>query len=276
MPANAQGRAIDVWHAETFDEELRRNLDDQCEIIRAYEREDRLIYQEYVAGGRRIARRSNPYNAAYSRVTNDLAGLMGSRRIRAWHYTRMTDEEVALLRRDGILPSTPGTLRARLGGLVKSGIISVEQADRLFSDSPFQNGQLDCRSDMFWMVSHPRKPMDYAVSDLLESWGGEVVYTWQSRPDLQELLGQIGRPRILEIEVPLDRADGYSHHAAEAVIATYRRAIGGYTEEGAFDLCVRSALTPTLLLDIHSEGDESFTQMAEGYPADYVEWEPQE
>lgn len=267
---------IDVWSFSTFDDELRRNLDGHSELVQSYKREDRLIDQEYVSGGRRAARRLNPYHTDHSRFTDNIASLMITRHIRAWHYTRMTDEEVVLLRQDGILPSTPGTLRTRLDGLVDSGIISVEQADRFFSDSPFQNGQLDCRTEMFWMVSHPRKPTDYAVSDLLGSWGGEVVYTWQTCPDLQTLLEQIGRPRIFEIEVPLDRADGYSHHAAEAVIATYGRAIGGYAEEGAFDLCIRSALASANLLAVHSEGDERFTRMADGYPAGYVEWEPAE
>lgn len=95
--------------------------------------------------------------------------LMEDRTIRAWHYTRMTDEEVAALRRIGIYLSTLGTIRERFDAQVAAGTFDRDIADRLFAESPFQSEQLDSRSNKFWMVSHPAHIEDSSVELLLES-----------------------------------------------------------------------------------------------------------
>ncbi|WP_143021692.1 hypothetical protein [Nitrosospira sp. Nsp18] len=129
--------------------------------------------------------------------------LMEVRSIRAWHYARMTDAEVELLRENGIYLSTLDSIRARLTTQVAASAFAQDIADWLFTDSPFRSEQLGARSNKFWMISHPTCTEDSGVELLLESRSGEAAYFWQQDPDLQALLMCIGRPRILELTMPL-------------------------------------------------------------------------
>ena len=184
--------------------------------------------------------------------------LMEARTIRAWHYTRMTDEEVAALPRDGVYLSSLDGLRVRLAAQVKTGMFNEEVSRSLFADSPFQSEQRGSRSDKFWMVSHPATIDDGGVELLLESWGGESAYFWQRDPELQALLRRIGCPRVLEIAAPLV----YSRHsfsAAKAVVATYGRRLGCRPDKGAFDLYTRQPLPAEHVLAVHNEGEPNYT-----------------
>lgn len=120
------------------------------------------------------------------------------------------------------------------------------------------------------MVSHPVVLEDCSVELLLESWGGESAYFWQRDMALQEMLKRIGRPRVLEIAMPLV----YSRHsfsAAEAVVAAYGRLLGCRPNKHAFDLYTHQPLGPEHVLAVHSEGEPNFGAMARGYPAGFVD-----
>lgn len=84
------------------------------------------------------------------------------------------------------------------------------------------------------------------------------------------MLKRIGRPRVLEIVMPLVHSrHGYS--AAEAVVATYGRLLGCRPEIHAFDLYTHLPLGPEHVLAVHSEGEPNFRVMARGYPAGFVD-----
>jgi hypothetical protein len=261
---------IDVWDIDTFDADLRGDLDCHADLIRDYMLTSRRQWLEREASDRRMPYPENPYAGKFLAVTEYMMGLMEQRTIRAWHYTRMSDAEIAVLRRDGIHLSTLDAIRARLAAQVAAGSFSQDVADRLFADSPFQSDQLGSRSNKFWMVSHPIDVEDSGVELLLESWGGEAAYFWQRDEALQELLKGIGRPRVLEIAMPLVHSR-HCYSAAEAVVATYGRTLDCDPDKKAFDLYTHQPLGPEHLLTIHSEGDAGYSAMGRGYPERFVD-----
>ncbi|MDC7812380.1 hypothetical protein PQS32_19765 [Sphingomonas koreensis] len=261
---------IDVWDVATFDEELRRDLDAHPELIRDYYLTSRRQWLEREASDHLSPYPQNPYAGEFIWVTEHIMRLMEERTIRAWHYSRMTDPEVEELRTEGIYPSTLDTIRRRFSAQVAAGAFSHQVADRLFADSPFQSEQLRSRSNKFWMVSHPVDIEDGGVELLLESWGGESAYFWQRDPELQRLLRGIGRPRVLEVAMPLCHSR-HTYSAAEAVVASYGRMLGATTEKKAFDLYTHQPLGPEFVLAVHSKGDPAFVKIARGYPSGYVE-----
>ncbi|MER9300998.1 hypothetical protein NKI38_31765 [Mesorhizobium sp. M0621] len=213
---------IDVWDVETFDSELRGDFDAHADVIRNYMLTSRRQWLEREASDHTMPYPENPYAGEFMWVKEHIMRLMEVRTIRAWHYTRLTDAEVGILRQGGIYPSSLDTIQSRFAAQVAAGTFSQEVTDRLFADSPYQSDQLDSRSNKFWMVSHPVDVEDGGVELLLEIWGGESAYFWQRDAALQDMLKQIGRPRVLEIAMPLvNSRHGYS--AAEAVVATYGR-----------------------------------------------------
>lgn len=259
---------IDVWNVETFDDDLAAHLRDAADLIRDYLTTSRRQYLEREASDHTQPYPINPYGSEYVAFTDGFVPWMEERSIRAWHYTRMTDAEAAALIRDGVHLSDLAAIRRRLDGQVAAGAFSAEVAEALLAGSPFQSEQLGSRSNKFWMVPHPRDIEDGGVELLLESWGGEAVYFWQQDPDLQSLLKGLGRPRVIELAVPL-AITNHAHSAGRAVVSTFAGTLGCHADSGAFDLYARQALGPEAILKIHSEGDTTFAEIARGYPAGF-------
>lgn len=261
---------IDVWDIETFDPELRGDLDAHAELFQDYFVTSRRQWLEREASDHTGPYPHNPHAGEFIWVTEHIMRLMEARTIRAWHYTRMTDAEVDAIWQNGIYLSTLDTIRTRFDRQVAAGAFTQDVADRLLIDSPFQSEQLGSRSDKFWMVSHPVEIDDSGIELLLESWGGESAYFWQRDPALQALLRTIGRPRVMEIAMPLAHSR-HTYSAAEAVVATYARTLDCRPDKEAFDLYTHQPLSADHLLAIHSEGDANFTAMARGYPVGYTD-----
>lgn len=260
---------IDTWNVETFDPALLAELAASAVLIRNYLETSRRQSRERKVSTRLTAYPENPHAGDYLALKERLMGVMSSRTIRAWHYTRLTDAEVDDVRRNGVHLSTLETIRARFARQVAAGLMTQEIAERLFADSPFQGDQHAARAGKFWMVSNPIVPTSGAVRLLLASWGGEAAYFWQQSPELKLLLTTIGTPRVIEIAMPLAHSR-HGYHASEAVVAAYARTLGGRPDGGSFDLYSQSALGPEAIIAIHSEGEESFARIARGYPSEYI------
>lgn len=259
---------IDVWSINTFDPELLELLEANARLIRAYFDTNTDIFLSYDLGRghpRPAVRPGNPHASNFYRLLEDAGRLMTQRTIRAFHYTRLTDDEVADLSVSGVHLSTPETLLRRFNALVALSILLQAIADSLYAQSPFHSDQHDARTGKFWMTSHPTEPGDSGVAPLMKHWGGEVASMWVSDTELLAPLREIGRARIIEIAVPLATTpDSYS--AAKAVVATFGRSIGAIPGKGAFDLYANQALPPSAVLAIHAEGDPAFVAMGAHIP----------
>lgn len=266
-------RPIDVWNAETFDQDLNALLQENADLIEAYMNKDHeifLSYDNHSGPDRPLTRPDNPYATRFYAFQETVGEQMRARVIRAFHYTRMTDAEIAILRRQGVHLSTPETLRARLDALVATGSLSPETSAALYGASPFHSDQLASRSNKFWMISHPLAIDDSGVEPLMSHWGGEVASMWMRDSSLLAQLAAIGSARILEFAVPVS-ATNHSYAAGKAVVATFGRSRGGIPDKHAFDLYTREPLTPEAILGVYSEGEPNFIQMGQGYPAGFVD-----
>lgn len=265
------GAPIDLWDDKTYDDALLSELRRASVMIRDYFMTERANYEAYNAPDNKDSLRENPYGRAYGHFVEEvLTPLMAARSIRGWHYTRMTDAEVELLRQRGIYPSNLEMIRRRLDSLVAAGEITPEVADVLFSDSPFHHDEMGGRTGKFWTVSQPLPVTRSDVTPLLRSWGGESIYWRVQNADLQASLARIGRPRVLEIAIPLD-AGTEAYSAAKAVARTFAMSLGCKVTREHLDLHVVRALGPEAVLAVHTEGDEVYPQIARGYPAGIME-----
>lgn len=268
--ADSDAGVIDVWDIDTFDNELRGDLEAHTDLIRDYMITSRRQSREHEASDHRMPYPDNPHVGEFLALKEHIMRLMEARTIRAWHYTRMTDAEFDTVRQTGIYPSSLENIRSRFDAQVIARAFSQEVADRLFADSPYQSDQFDVRSGKFWMTSHPVDIEDGGVAVFMESWGGEAVYFWQQDAGLQDMLKQMGRPRVLEIAMPLSHSR-HTYSAAEAVVATYGRTLGCQPDKHAFDLYSQQPLGPNHIPTIHSEGEPDFCAIARGYPVGFVD-----
>jgi hypothetical protein len=257
---------MDVWNIETFDGNLLAELKANETLVRKYIVTDREIFLEREAAALKAAYRTNPYAETYYRFLEDLGRDMETRTIRAWHYTRLTDAEVEQLRTIGIALSSLDATRRRLEAQVAAGVISDEIVNALFAASPFQHSeQVGPRSDKFWLTSHPVEIGDSGVTLLLANWGGEAVYFWLNDAQLQAAVASIGKPRVIEVAVPLE-ATRHAYLAGKAVVAAFARSLGCRPDFRAFDLYTARVLGPDAILAVHTEGEATFVEIGKAYP----------
>lgn len=264
---------IDVWDAETFDQALIRRLAAAANLIVDYYGRETAIFLEHELGrgpGRSILRPENAHAAAFMAFRDGLTGDLAERRIRAWHYTRLTDAEVAALRTEGPHLSTLERFRQRVDALTAAGALTPAAAEAVWTASPFHSDQHDARTGKFWMVSHPTAVTDGGVRPLMSHWGGEVANMWLDDGDLLSTLAAIGQARVIELAVPMAQTR-HAFGAAEAVVATFGREHGAIPEKHAFDLYATSALPADAILAVHTDGEARFADIARGYPSGFID-----
>jgi len=266
----APGDVIDIWDVATLDGELTSALGENADLICSYWSENARLFREREAQTVRGPPEENRFSNAYQELKERVGKLMESRTIRAWHYTRLTDAEVARIRTDGIQPMTLAMIRERLDAAVVDGAMDSTAANALFDASPYHRQIDGNRQDKTWFAAEPFSVASSDVEELLATWGGESIgWAHRSGPTRDLLMG-IGRPRVLEVELPL-LSSTRVYEAGCAVIDAYSLQLGcsGAWPPGA-DIVVVEPVLPEWIVDVHSEGDEAYRLMGRGYPSAYV------
>lgn len=136
-------------------------------------------------------------------IAHELRNLLDDKLVRGWHYTRLLPFEISKIQSDGIVVSTRESMRRRLTALVENNIIDVKAVSCIVESSPLnEETQIRSRSGKFWFVTGCLSPKHPGVKNLLEHWGGEVIYQHLTNSNVIGLLKQIGKPTVLELQVP--------------------------------------------------------------------------
>jgi hypothetical protein len=265
---------IDIWNAKTFTEDIHAFLTEHSETIIRFHRYGQQADENLESLQRYERRNRNPFADNYNRIRDKLVTLISTKTIRAFHYTRMVDDEVAHVWSNGFFAPSSDTAFAHLSDrvrrLVETGILSIQEGDRIFSASPLnQPNQLKSRQG-FWMTTIPITPQDHSISLLVNNWGGEVGYFWLDEsqdPELLTRVQSIGRGRIFEMAVPMSDKDGRPlpgcWSAAKDIVNVLARSHGFHTDNPGFDLSVKSTLPASAVITVHTEGDETYSDFGQ-------------
>lgn len=270
---------IDLWDINTYAEDVRDYLGRSKEIVTRYlDREIELNEIKPPQDPRERIRFKMPSNAHYEeyRAAVDALGpILSSKTFRAFHYSRMTDDEVDAFKTVGIVTTSVDFLRQRVDHQVNSGTMSVAQANRIVKNTALARPEEFGHRDGFWTTATPIHPADEAVNFLVDHWGGESAY-WAfqtgSDGDTLDLLKGIGKGRIIEIAVPLsavncgDTGAGTASNAFDEFALT----LGYDRYPRNLDLHLNQPLPASAILQVHTEGEEDFGKWGEGYPASFV------
>lgn len=264
------GRLIDVWDVETFDPELTACLTEHADLMAAYYARSNKIFLDHDLGrARTLIRPENEFAADLGALRETVTALMDARTIRAWHYTRLTDDEVEALLRDGVHLSTPESLRRRFDQTVTAGHLTAADAEHLWAHNMF-NHQHDSRAGKFWAVSHPQPIDDGGVTPLMKHWGGEAASMWMQDEAVLARLEGVGRARAVAVAMPLAQCEDFGG-PGRSVLAAFARSRGAVAEPSGFDLYAKADLPPSAVLEVLTEGDAAFAGLARGYPAAFVD-----
>lgn len=194
---------------------------------------------------------------------HELTPILSEARIRVWHYARLLDHEVNAMRQ-ALVPSSLEFLQKRLHELVAMELLSQQEADQVWQESPFHS-QEGIRSGRLWVVTLPLHHRAGGVSPFVGSWGGESAYFWLSDKMLGAKLKNIGLPRILEIETGL--SDGLNAFSASCtVLQAWARKEGVSVVPNGCDLAITECIGTAEIVRVHTEGEGSFDEVGRSYP----------
>lgn len=255
---------MDAWSPATFDTELYEVLTDYTDLIVDYHCEDLRLMDAHLNSDPYESLKPNRFGLEFlSFREHTVTPLVSDRRIRAWHYTRLIDDEVLLIQRE-LEPSSLASLSLRLETLVRLNLLTQEEAGIVYRQSPFHSQGID-RSNRLWTTTVPQQQNHPGVAPLLETWGGESAYFWLSNNTVAEKLRNIGTPRIVEIETALrDTLNAFS--VAENVIQAWANRFGVSVQPSGCDLAITGCLDEARTLRIHTQGDGIFEQVGKTYP----------
>ncbi|SFI05152.1 hypothetical protein [Modicisalibacter xianhensis] len=255
---------IDLWNPDTFSIELQRALEAKSQLVAEYHSEKRRLLDEQLNSSPYQSLKPNRFYSDYLWFQeHELTPILTETRIRVWHYARLLDHEVNTMQQE-LVPSSLEFLQKRLHEMVAMELLSQQEADQVFQESPFHS-QEDIRSGRLWTVTLPLHHSAGGVSPLLESWGGESAYFWLSDRTLRAKLRKVGLPRILEIETEL--SDGLNAFSASStVLEAWARKLRVSVVPKGCDLAITGCLGTAEIVRIHTEGESTFGEVGKTYP----------
>jgi len=120
---------LDLWDFSTYDSELAAFLKAAEDVIRSYHQEEARIATVVAGLERWEMAPENRFAGPRLELREELGKLLSSREVRAFHYSRLADDEVAQIHEHGLELSTPESLRRRLDTRVRERDLPQDEAD---------------------------------------------------------------------------------------------------------------------------------------------------
>ncbi len=146
---------------------------------------------------------------------DEFRALLAGYPLLAYHATRLLDQEVAMLRAQGLRPLTADLLTDRIEAAFANGCVTEEERARLQGAHLFAKGQgrdMEVRPNTvnLFLSQHALREEPDSVSALLTTWGGEGIYMTSGGYELRPMLRKLGRPALVVVKV--DLSDSWRTH----------------------------------------------------------------
>ena len=138
---------------------------------------------------------NKPRNSSNGR--HRIEGVLETFSLRGYHCTRLTESEIADVKKNGVVPLSPEFLarRIRRSGLredVTELLLKENRVDEKF------------RQNMIWFCLFPPEWESHGVQRFFRSWGRESLYADHERhPSTGPILRQTGIPCVIELLIPI-------------------------------------------------------------------------
>ena len=179
--------------------------------------------------------------------------------VRAFHASRLLPFELDEIRREGLESASQELFVGKVAGAVAHGLLSPAEGTDLLRSAAALDGSDGARVAQVCVSAGTAVYRDalHAVSPLLQSWGGEVLYFAHEQDSLGKRLHRLGTPTIIEVSLPSVRVqDRWFPGVEQCLVGT----VLGFSDVGP-DVFVRgSAVPPEDILAVHQPGGEWWRQ----------------
>jgi hypothetical protein len=190
---------------DSWPTEVRKLFDDNLDLFKqeiAWDKDlEERHEQDHLA---RWISPPNPFRSQRDLVLNEAENQLRSQRFVGYHCCRLLDCEVESILRNGMAMLSPELVATKIATALQHGHLTLGQATQLQKAALVKEDRGN-RNGMIWFV-FCRSTLRTDVSgleSLLGYWGGEAIYFDHVRTALGQHLAGLGRPRIVEAEVPV-------------------------------------------------------------------------
>ena len=209
------GRLLDLDQPLEWPAVLRAYLDEHHDLFLAW---DTKRQAQVSAQRRREAPERRLYNwpplsaeafgketalaLAFDGALSSLWDALQTYEILGWHCTRLTKTEAVEILRSGMQLPDAEMLARRIDAVVKDNLIAPDVALRLKSENEAHDKY---RAGNVWFCFSPPGNVDeHGIGRFFRHWGGEALYVChEDDPLTSPVLGRIGTPCLIEVEVPI-------------------------------------------------------------------------
>ena len=216
----------------------------------------------------------NRYKKAYRALVDQLEALLAPHRLIAYHCSRLTREEIVIIKQDGLRILTADLVNKKLDRSLSHGYLTKAEYERL-KNCPhlFESlhNQLDSRTGMIHFCASRTTLMDgHAVYRLFRSWGGEALYRGHEQDS--HVIGRIGVPCVVVCAIPFMRVSQGFRQLSEHLLRYLVSEEPGLADLSmAVDIRTEENLGPSEILDIIEIPDPVFEELTTKscWPAHY-------
>ncbi len=268
--------AIEIEDHESWPPVFRSEAVRDRPLVLAYQRErariDKLCQDDIFM---RINPPKNKYREDYDVLVERLEDFLTPHRLVAFHCTRLTQDEIGGIKKNGLQLLTPALVKKKLDECHAAGHLSDRDHAYLTGSKSVADNVNDVhahRTGMIWFCPNRSTLQDYSgVYRLFRSWGGEAVYCGhEDDMRIAPVLASIGTPCIVKCAIPFDRAEHYHENFSERFLAQLISDEIEYPEPAAgFDLNTKKDLEAADVLEIIEFADPRFAALTGfgGWPA---------
>ena len=208
---------------ETWPAPIVEYLSSQHATLLNHARHDRKVMDAYLhPTGKHVPMAmmpSNPYAHLREGISHGVLGLARAATLRGWHCTRLTDDEIAHVTAHGMQLPNRDVLIDRIRRIEAAGTITANVAKRLIEEN--QADDNNRRGVLWFCFFEPSLAGQTGIERFFRRWGGEALYnSHESDLETGEALRRIGRPCLIEVDVPVSSFGRYTS-LGEKIIRRY-------------------------------------------------------
>ena len=176
---------IDLDHPATWPADLRAFLEEHHELFSGWETQQGSVSAQ-----------------TFDEAIDQLANLLQPHEIVGWHCTRLTDEEIEAISRNGMGLPDGRMLTRRIDAVMEAGCLAPDVAQSLKSRNQADE---ENRAGAVWFCFYPPgRAGEHGIVRFFRHWGGEALYNSHERdPITSQAINCIGTPCLVEANVPI-------------------------------------------------------------------------